>query len=129
MIVFMTQSLLKTGALITGFNVKAENEMAKKLFIGGLSWNTTDEGLKKTFSQYGLINDAKIICDRETGRSRGFGFVTFDGEDDAAKAITGLDGKELDGRKIKVNFAEDKPQSNFAPRSYRRQGDESFNRG
>jgi RNA recognition motif-containing protein len=83
--------------------------MSKKLFVGGLSWGTTDDGLHSAFSPYGEIIEAKVITDRETGRSRGFGFVTFSNDEGATKAITEMNGAELDGRTIKVNEAEDKP--------------------
>lgn len=76
--------------------------MDNKIFVGGLSWDTTDEGLKEFFSQVGEVVEAKIITDRMTKRSKGFGFVTFAKEEEADKAITELDGKELDGRNIKV---------------------------
>src|SRR6516162_383646 len=82
--------------------------MAKKLFVGGLSWGTTDDGLHTAFSRFGDIVEAKVITDRETGRSRGFGFVTFAADDGAASAVTEMNGAELDGRTIKVNEAEDK---------------------
>src|SRR5208283_4587486 len=81
----------------------------KKLFVGGLSWGTTDEGLHGAFSRFGEIVEAKVITDRETGRSRGFGFVTFANDEGATSAITEMNGAELDGRAIKVNEAEDKP--------------------
>jgi cold-inducible RNA-binding protein len=84
--------------------------MSKKLFVGGLSWGTTDDGLHGAFSQFGEIVEAKVITDRETGRSRGFGFVTFSSDDSATKAISEMDGVELEGRTIKVNEAEDKPR-------------------
>jgi cold-inducible RNA-binding protein len=83
--------------------------MSKKLFVGGLSWGTTDDGLHSAFSQFGEIVEAKVITDRETGRSRGFGFVTFANDEGATKAIAEMDGTELDGRTIKVNEAEAKP--------------------
>jgi cold-inducible RNA-binding protein len=82
--------------------------MSKKLFVGGLSWNTTEEGLRRAFEKFGEVVEAKVITDRETGRSRGFGFVTFSGDDSARQAMEGLNDAELDGRKIKVNWAEDK---------------------
>ncbi len=82
--------------------------MSKKLFVGGLSWGTTDEGLQGAFSRFGDIVEAKVITDRETGRSRGFGFVTFANDEGAASAVTEMNGSELDGRTIKVNEAEDK---------------------
>ena len=80
----------------------------KKLFVGGLSWNTTDDGLRDVFSRFGTVAEAKVIKDRETGRSRGFGFVTFDNSEEADKAMADMDGKDLDGRTIRVNEAEDK---------------------
>ena len=82
--------------------------MSKKLFVGGLSWGTTDENLHGAFSRFGEIVEAKVITDRETGRSRGFGFVTFANDEGAASAVTEMNGAELDGRTIKVNEAEDK---------------------
>ena len=82
--------------------------MSKKLFIGGLSWNTNDEGLRQAFDKYGEIEEAKVITDRDTGRSRGFGFITYSESQSAASAIDEMDGKELDGRTIKVNEALEK---------------------
>jgi cold-inducible RNA-binding protein len=82
--------------------------MSKKLFVGGLSWGTTDDGLHGAFSKFGEIVEAKVITDRETGRSRGFGFVTFANDEGATSAINEMNGAELDGRTIKVNEAEDK---------------------
>ena len=82
--------------------------MAKKLFVGGLSWDTTDDGLRKAFSSYGEITEAKVITGRDTGRSRGFGFVTFAQDDDAKTAISKMDGTSLDGKTIKVNEAQEK---------------------
>lgn len=82
--------------------------MSKKLFVGGLSWGTTDEGLQGAFSRFGEIVEAKVIMDRDTGRSRGFGFVTFANDEGAATAVTEMNGSELDGRTIKVNEAEDR---------------------
>jgi RNA recognition motif-containing protein len=82
--------------------------MAKKLFVGGLSWDTTDDGLKKAFAAHGEITEAKVITDRDTGRSRGFGFVTFTQDEDAKTAISKMDGTSLDGKTIKVNEAQEK---------------------
>ncbi|MCC6159824.1 MAG: RNA-binding protein [Deltaproteobacteria bacterium] len=84
--------------------------MSEKVFVGSLSWNTNDEKLQAAFAPYGEITEAKVITDRDTGRSRGFGFVTFANAESAQKAISALDGKDLDGRTIKVNKAEDKPR-------------------
>ena len=82
--------------------------MSKKLFVGGLSWDTTDDGLKAAFDRFGDISEAKVILDRDTGRSRGFGFVTFAEADSAQNAIGEMDGTELDGRRIKVDVAQDR---------------------
>lgn len=84
--------------------------MSKKLFVGGLSWSTSDDGLRNAFERYGNVSEAKVIMDRETGRSRGFGFVTFDDPEEAHAAISALDGSDLDGRKIKVNEAQERPR-------------------
>ena len=81
--------------------------MSNKLFVGGLSWNTTDDGLRSAFETFGAINDVKVITDRDTGRSRGFGFVTFDDAADAETAIEKMNGTELDGRTLNVNVAQD----------------------
>src|SRR5208282_368598 len=91
-----------------GATVGVRVGMSKKLFVGGLSWGTTDDGLHGAFSKFGEIVEAKVITDRETGRSRGFGFVTFAADEGATSAITEMNGAELDGRTIKVNEAEDK---------------------
>ncbi|PKN59176.1 MAG: RNA-binding protein [Deltaproteobacteria bacterium HGW-Deltaproteobacteria-14] len=82
--------------------------MGNKLFVGGLSWNTTDSGLRTAFEQFGDIEDAKVITDRETGRSRGFGFVTFADATAIKTAIQAMDGKDLDGRNIRVNEAQER---------------------
>lgn len=83
--------------------------MSNKVFVGGLSWNTTDQSLLEAFRPFGEIVEAKVVMDRDTGRSRGFGFVTFQ-ESAAAKAsIAGLNGKELDGRALRIDMANDKP--------------------
>ena len=82
--------------------------MAKKLFVGGLSWDTKDEGLRQAFASYGEITEAKVITDRDTGRSRGFGFVTFALDEDAKTAISNRHATSLDGRTITVNEAQEK---------------------
>lgn len=84
--------------------------MSKKLFVGGLSWGTDDQGLRSAFERFGNIDEAKVITDRETGRSRGFGFVTFASDADAMNAMSEMDGKQLDGRTIKVNEAQERPR-------------------
>lgn len=82
--------------------------MGKKLFVGGLSWGTDDDMLRSSFEKFGEIEDAKVITDRETGRSRGFGFVTFSEDEAALNAISEMDGQSLDGRTVKVNEANEK---------------------
>lgn len=82
--------------------------MGKKIFVGGLSWDTNDQGLHEAFSRFGDIVEAKVITDRDTGRSRGFGFVTFEGEDAVENAINEMNGTELDGRTLKVDQANER---------------------
>lgn len=82
--------------------------MSNKLFVGGLSWGTDDHGLEQAFASFGEITEAKVITDRDTGRSRGFGFVTFVNAEDARRAIEDMNGAELDGRTLNVNEAQDR---------------------
>jgi len=79
-----------------------------KLFVGGLSWDTTDASLRSAFEEYGEVTESKVITDRETGRSRGFGFVTFSAADAAKTAMAEMDGRPLDGRTVRVNEAQPK---------------------
>lgn len=79
--------------------------MEKKLYVGGISYDTTEEGLAEAFSKAGKVESATIITDKMSGRSRGFGFVEMSTEDDAKAAMEMWDGKELDGRTLKVNEA------------------------
>jgi len=79
--------------------------MSKKLFVGNLEWGVTDEELNKLFSEHGEIEEATVVKDKFSGRSRGFAFVTFVNDDDADKAIKSLEGHELNGRPITVNEA------------------------
>ncbi len=83
--------------------------MAKNLYVGGLSFDTTDDGLRTFFEQAGTVDSASVITDRDSGRSRGFGFVEMATEADASKAIEELNGKMLDGRTLTVDEA--KPRS------------------
>ena len=82
--------------------------MSNKLFVGGLSWDTNDAGLNQAFSRFGSVTDAKVILDRDTGRSRGFGFVTLGDPTQAQVAQREMDGATLDGRQIRVNEAQDR---------------------
>jgi RNA recognition motif-containing protein len=93
--------------------------MAKKLFVGGLSWNTTSVQLKAAFEAIGPVTDAVVISDRETGRSRGFGFVTYANDADADRALAELNGTMLDGRAIKIDAATERaPGGGGGPRSF-----------
>ncbi|MDO8492574.1 MAG: RNA-binding protein [bacterium] len=92
--------------------------MAKKLYIGGLPYTTTADELKAFFAQAGAVEDATVISDKMTGRSRGFGFVTMPNDDEADQAISKFDGSDMGGRKIMVNEARpmaERPQGG-APR-------------
>jgi len=82
--------------------------MGSKLFVGNLSFQTSEEGLSSAFAQFGEVREAKIILDRETQRPRGFGFVTMGSDDEAQAAIQGMNGTDLDGRPLRVNEAEDR---------------------
>jgi RNA recognition motif-containing protein len=82
--------------------------MGKKLFVGNLSWDTTDKTLKEFFEQIGEVVEANVVLDRLNHRSRGFGFVTMSSEEDAKKAMEELDGQSLDGREIRVDEAKPK---------------------
>jgi len=82
--------------------------MSNKLFVGALAWATDQESLKNHFAPFGEVLEAQVILDRYSGRSRGFGFVTFETEEEAKKAVEALDGTELDGRTIHVNEARER---------------------
>jgi RNA recognition motif-containing protein len=84
--------------------------MAKKLYVGNLSYQTGEENLRSYFSEFGNVESVKIITDRDSGYSKGFGFIEMSNDEEAQAAITGTNGKDFDGRKIKVNEAIDKPR-------------------
>jgi len=83
--------------------------MSIKLFVGGLSFNTDNDGLRRGFERFGTVDDVAVINDRETGRSRGFGFVTFADRAEGETAMKEMDGTELDGRTVRVNEATARP--------------------
>jgi cold-inducible RNA-binding protein len=89
--------------------------MAKKLYVGGLSYNTTEATLKEAFAAAGTVESATIITDKMTNRSKGFGFVEMASDEEAKKAIETINGKELDGRTLTVNEA--RPMEPRAPRT------------
>jgi RNA recognition motif-containing protein len=82
--------------------------MGRRLYVGNLSYNTNEVALRETFGQIGTVTDAKIVMDRETGRPRGFGFVEMSSDQEAQEAIQQLSGRELDGRAINVNEAQER---------------------
>jgi|SRR3989338_2228216 len=88
--------------------------MAKKLYVGGLSYSTTEDALRDAFAQVGAVESATILTDKMTGRSRGFGFVEMTSDDEAIAAIEMWNGKELDGRRLTVNEA--RPMADRPPR-------------
>lgn len=83
--------------------------MSKNLYVGNLSFQTSNSQLESLFADFGEVTSAQVITDRETGQSRGFGFVEMKTTDQAASAVTGLNGREIDGRQLTVNVA--KPRS------------------
>ena len=89
--------------------------MGKNIYVGNLSYDSNEESLRSLFEQYGTVHSAKVITDRDTGRSRGFGFVEMDGEGSDA-AIEALNGYELDGRALRVNEA--RPRESRPPRRW-----------
>lgn len=89
--------------------------MSKKLYVGNLSYGTTNEVLNQMFSEFGVVKSAEVIMDNFSGRSKGFGFVEMENDQEAALAIEKLDGKEVDGRTIKVNEARPKTDRDRGP--------------
>ena len=89
--------------------------MSTKLFIGNLSWNIGNDQLREAFASFGELEDVFVMMDRDTGRSRGFAFVTFKNQEDAEAAIQGMNGKELDGRQISVDVARPKKEGGGRP--------------
>ena len=84
--------------------------MGKKLYVGNLSYDVTDSTLQAMFEAFGAVRSAQIIMDRDTGRSKGFGFVEMENDQEAQAAITALNGKEVDGRSLTVNEARPKTE-------------------
>jgi len=97
--------LRKDEQTVGRFTIFTTTTDMKKLFVGGLPWETTDEELRTTFSEAGTVASAAIITDRMSGRSKGFGFVEFDNDEEAEKAIELFNGKDFGGRSITVNEA------------------------
>ena len=89
-----------------------------RLYVGNLAFSTTNDELKAAFEQFGAVESATVIMDRETGRSKGFGFVDMGNDEEAKAAIEGLDGKPLSGRNVRVNEARPKEDRPRGPRRF-----------
>lgn len=85
----------------------------KNIFVGNLSFNSTEEAVRSLFERYGAVNSARIMTDRDTGRSRGFAFVEMENDSEATNAINALNGYQMDGRSLNVNEARPKPDRGF----------------
>jgi cold-inducible RNA-binding protein len=85
----------------------------KNIFVGNLNFRATEESLRALFERYGVVNSARIMTDRDTGRSRGFGFVEMANDSEADQAITALNGYSMEGRALNVNEARPKPERSF----------------
>ncbi len=83
--------------------------MGNRLYVGNLPYSSVDDDLRAAFEEFGEVTDVRVVTDRETGRSRGFGFVTMGTDDEAAKAIAEMDGAKLEGRALRVNEAHERP--------------------
>jgi RNA recognition motif-containing protein len=84
--------------------------MGKKLYVGNLSYGTSEETLRSVFSAFGEVASVNVVHDRETNRSKGFGFVEMGSDNEAMAAISGCNGRDVDGRQLKVNEAMDRPR-------------------
>jgi RNA recognition motif-containing protein len=84
--------------------------MGRKIYVGNLSYNTYENALREMFQAYGQVDSVKIITDRDSGQSKGFCFVEMGSDSEAQAAIQGMNGREVDGRQLKVNEAMDKPR-------------------
>ncbi|MET0286452.1 MAG: RNA-binding protein [Polyangiales bacterium] len=86
--------------------------MGNRIYVGNLSFNTDEQSLQSAFSRFGAVDEVKVVMDRETGRSRGFAFVSMSDADGARKAIAEMDGQMVDGRALRVNEAEERQAGN-----------------
>ncbi|BBM99424.1 hypothetical protein MPTK1_1g21200 [Marchantia polymorpha subsp. ruderalis] len=96
------------------FLLQSRGMASSKLFIGGLSWGTDEKTLRDAFASFGEVTDVRIITDRDTGRSRGFGFVSYTSDAEAQNALQEMDGRDLAGRTIRVDYATDRTQGDGA---------------
>jgi RNA recognition motif-containing protein len=93
----------------------------KNIFVGNLSYSTTEGSVRSLFEQYGVVDRVNLVTDRDTGQARGFGFVEMSSNSDADRAITELNGRQVDGRALNVNEARPKPERSFVGTSQRRE--------
>ncbi|XP_059448931.1 glycine-rich RNA-binding protein 2, mitochondrial-like [Corylus avellana] len=105
----LRHSVSQNGQASTTSMLNSVRYMSSKLFIGGLSYSTDDQSLKDAFSGFGDVIEARVIIDRDTGRSRGFGFINYSSDESATSALSAMDGQELNGRNIRVSYANDRP--------------------
>lgn len=84
--------------------------MVSKIYVGNLNFRISEEALRDRFSEFGNITDLRMIRDRETGNFKGFAFISFEDPESAQNAVAGMNGKDLEGRAVRVNLAEDKPR-------------------
>ncbi|XP_072982267.1 30 kDa ribonucleoprotein, chloroplastic-like [Typha latifolia] len=103
----------KSEAPSRGFRNEGTYDSTNRVYVGNLSWGVDNLALETLFSEQGKVMEAKVVYDRETGRSRGFGFVTYSSAEEVNNAIASLDGADLDGRSIRVTVAEAKPRRQF----------------
>jgi RNA recognition motif-containing protein len=99
-------------ALVTGILLFILNHCFMNMYVSNLSFHTTDENLRELFEKFGAVSSAKVITDRESGRSRGFGFVEMSEETEAKAALQGLNNKEVEGRAMSVSVAKEKRADN-----------------
>jgi RNA recognition motif-containing protein len=100
---------LRSGEAATAAT-EGVREMAKKIYVGNMNYDTTEETLRQLFSAHGEVTSVSVVTDRYTGRAKGFGFVEMATDEAARAAITALNGKEVDGRQLRVNEANERPR-------------------
>eukprot|EP00897_Mesotaenium_endlicherianum_P003060 jgi/Mesen1/2782/ME000170S01899 len=118
------RSVLRTAPtqIVPALYMGTRGMAGTKLFIGGLPWDTSEDTLKEAFSSFGDVEEAKIVTDRTTGNSRGFGFIHFTDEESAKAAIQEMDGRDFSGRTIRVDYATERTPEERAERRQRRGG-------
>jgi RNA recognition motif-containing protein len=107
----------------------SEGQMSSKLYVGNLAYNTTKESLEQAFAQFGTVTEAIVVTDRDTGSSRGFGFVTMSSAEEAAAAREGMDGADLEGRRLKVDEAKERTDRGGGGGGYRGGGGGGYGGG